>query len=113
MPVVSFSTGSLAAGAAYTATFGVGDIDGTFPGNAGLITPRVDMYIDTDANAAYLWPNGVTLTSSSKRALCFIQVARTPSANQKITLQAYVENRDTVAHTYYCTVDAIYLTGMK
>jgi hypothetical protein len=65
------------------------------------LTPIADVYVDTDNNAAFLWPSGASLSGAQLNFLIsFVQSFTTPTGTlASITING--RNKDVGAHTYF------------
>lgn len=75
------------------------------------IIPRLEVYIDTDLDQAYLWPNGSSLSTSQQNSIIMMHQHRIPRAfntnpNRLASWSIFIQNLTGIdSHTYYLYTD--------
>lgn len=65
------------------------------------VAPQVDIYVDNDNNAAYLWPNGASLSPGQLSIFPIVTPVVTGYTNSLAAWVITMNNRDASPHTYY------------
>lgn len=65
------------------------------------IAPQLDIYVDTDDDDDFLWPNGASLSVDQLKLFPIITPSQTGYANSLGAWSISLNNRDVNTHTYY------------
>ena len=76
---------------------------------ASALTPQMDIYVDTDNNAAFLFPFGASLSAAQVNFTFGVVASSTIPTNTLAYFIINGYNRDVGAHTYFVHVRAAYL----
>lgn len=78
------------------------------------ISPFLDIYVDTDNDANFLFPTGASLTGGLLKLFVGLSISNSGYANSLGAWVIQVNNRDTASHTYYIHTRCGYLpTGIQ
>ncbi len=122
-----FNSGSVAASGSWRQTVAIVNPGGSssYPymtaptaiAGVSAIVPSIDVYVDVDGDATYLYPLGTNLTSSSRALTIDAKLDLTKADSSPATLTITGRNHDASAHTYYihikCTYFASKSTGIQ
>jgi hypothetical protein len=111
----SYNTGSISAGGSFRHTIAIcnpGDTSSfnyvntpDYVSGISSIVPSIDVFIDTDNNLDYLYPVGISLSSSAKALAIDAKLDLTPADTGAVaTVTISGRNYDTSSHTYYIHV---------
>lgn len=75
--------------------------------------PYFKIYVDTNANDAFLWPSGVSLSAGQRNLelVPFMDRKYLEDNPFQARFRLYMKNRDSAPHTYYVTIGFTYNTG--
>lgn len=76
--------------------------------NVSAIVPAIDVYIDTDSDAGYLYPIGTSLSSAQRAMTISAKLDLTKADSNPASITISGRNYDGSSHTYYIYVRCAY-----
>lgn len=107
----TFDTGSVAAGATFYKVISILNPSETFSGtyvntektvaSISMVTPIMDIYVDTNNDPNLLYPTGGSLTTGQQNLVVSHYINNTNMGAGKLSFVINGRNNDSSAHTYY------------
>lgn len=114
----TYNTGSIATATTFRSTVAIVSLGGsssytyvtapTAIAGVSAIVPAIDVYVDTDNDATYLYPIGTALTAAQKALTIDAKLDLTPADSSVATVTVSGRNYDSSSHTYYIHIKFTY-----
>lgn len=102
---------TVAPGSMHSQLVGVTDVRPEYVAGRVQIAPRCEIFVDTDANDAYLLGYGASLSGEQLLSFKSVTVERRPAVNAIAAFLVQILNLGASPHTYYVRVDDSYINS--